>query len=188
MGHYLESTADLNQWVCEVKSAIGRCDTIFATGIFAVENNRHPLFLAAVTDLLVNLGDLAHKSKGTERAPVLTEHVRGAPDLVQLIIDCRDAASHVRTWKHLFDDDFNRLVAFIDAGEGMASVFNGVVVHNMFKDDVTVAWGKSQLYIWRNAKAFLEAMRTVFADEIAFPAGPLMARCKELRKLESEGH
>jgi hypothetical protein len=150
----------------EVSRAKRMCKDIFDCGIFSPGNSEHPLFEAAITQLLIGLNDLLQKAKRDGKRVALIDHVQiteGRADVTDLIRDCRNAACHISTGLHNLGTNkftFNT----ISGKRPNAFRIGNLTLGCEFEDDIAAYWGESRLYLKRNALVAFQAAIEVLPD------------------------
>jgi hypothetical protein len=146
----------------EIEHDIRRIQEILACGIFQAANSRHPLFLSALTELLIALRDLLAKAeKYASRVAfsddvIIQGKVNDVTDLVKFV---RDALCHIDSGKHTYDEIQARFSFNVAFGKARIVVQAGDVrVESPYEDDIAFFFGPQRLLLQRHIiRAFNEA-------------------------------
>ncbi|WP_241300562.1 hypothetical protein [Burkholderia stabilis] len=133
---------------------------MFQNGILSDTGAHHPLFQAAVVQMLICLNDLLQKaSKDKVRVNFVDQVQEGVGDVTDLVSKCRNAACHIDS--SLCDVEFGRyrFGVLIGRGDGVI-VGDRPVIESEFDDDVAIFFGTTRLYLRRHA---FRALREVGA-------------------------
>lgn len=145
----------------EILIDVRQINQIIKSGVFAIENSRHPLLQSAFTQLMICLSDLLQKCKKYE-VPVnftdavdITADVANVTDLVSSI---RGAVCHITSKTHQAQEAGGKFTFNMVYGGGKFGEIGGFEVKSDFADDVCFFFGRRRIYLNRHIiRAFEEA-------------------------------
>jgi hypothetical protein len=145
----------------DIQTSIRKCQEIFNSGIFSSSGISNPLFEPAVVTLLINLNDLLGKSSKDEMRVAFADHVELTDkinDVTDLVRECRNAACHIGSGEHLFEDLGKFTFNVVSGLSPNAFSLNGVKLGCDFADDIAIYYGEKRLYLRRHLLLALEAV------------------------------
>lgn len=145
----------------EIRSDIHRIETVLGSGIFDAGRASNPLFLSALTEVLIRVRDLLAKAeKHTQRVSFTDDViVKGkVNDVTGLVAFIRDAVCHIDSDKHDHDEVQARVSFNVVFGKACLAEINGIRIESEYGDDVAFFFGPQRLYLRRHlVRAYKEA-------------------------------
>ncbi|MFB9049695.1 hypothetical protein ACFFV8_13360 [Sphingobium indicum] len=143
-------------------SSIRSIKEIIGTGILSSEGSQSPFFRPCITQILIELSDLLQKSANRGNRISFKDDISPVNgkerDVTDLINDCRNAACHISSGNHIFEQNkftFNVMVGYCPN----AFKINDVTIGSDYHDDIAIMWGGLKLYAGRHIlRAYQEAV------------------------------
>jgi hypothetical protein len=140
--------------------------TLLDAGIFTDEGLQSPFIRPSITQMLIELSDTLQKANKAGRRVSFRDDVfdGGANwDVTDLISNCRNAACHVSSGKHQFNQNkftFNMAIGY----SPNAFHLNGTTIGCEYADDAAVFWGGMKLFLKRNLLRAYDEAQLIFPD------------------------
>lgn len=148
-------------WSQEILADVSRIKTILQCGVFAPENDGHPLSQSAFIELMICLNDLLAKANQKDVRIGFTDDVpvsRQVKDITDLVAMIRNAACHMPSGTRHVDDAGNRFSFCSMAGKVAGVLINDVVLEAEYEDDMAFFYGSLRIYLKRHVlRSFKEA-------------------------------
>jgi hypothetical protein len=145
----------------EVESNFRRIDAILGCGIFSPQGAKSPLYLSALTELMIRLHDTLGKASAAGCPIDFVDDVMVRGDVVgvrSLVAFIRNAVCHISSGNHKHDEADARISFSTCHGKCCLAEINGVRIEGEYPDDVAFFFGPQRLYLVRHVvRAYKEA-------------------------------
>ncbi len=159
----------------DIESDISRIENILTSGIFDVENSRHPLKNAAFIELMVCLNDLLQKAKDLNVPVAFTDDIPSeitrkdgnSINITDFVSMVRNAVCHIPSGTHfLIESEEHQIKStfIIIRGKVDSLIMLGgePLIQSLYEDDFCFNFGKLVLYYKRHIlRSFVEARNNV---------------------------
>lgn len=144
-----------------VQANTQRIGAILGSEIFTAQGSSNPLFLSALTELVIRVSDLVGKAAAAGKIIDFDDDVTKKGEIQnvrELIVFTRNAVCHISSNSHKLED-LNAWLSFnAQVGYGCFAQINGQRFECEYADDIAFFFGEHRIYLNRHlVRAFQEA-------------------------------
>jgi hypothetical protein len=143
----------------DIQDDIRRIETIINTGIFKVDNSKHPLLKSAFIEVLICLRDLMYKTEKYDSRISFTDDIKITPkvyDISELIKFVRDALCHIDIANHFIPNTSIKSTFNIAHGKCNIMKIGNITISSDYEDDICFFFGEQKIYLKRHIIKALE--------------------------------
>lgn len=144
-----------------VRRSLTTIDSIIGTGIMTRDGMRSPLFICAITQILIETNDLLQKLSKTNRRLIFTDDCPDGKDITDLIKECRNVACHHTSGLHYWDGMKFTFNVLIGRNQHLVIINGQEYISSDYDDDVAIIWGQLRLYLKRHLGRVLDEVKAL---------------------------